>query len=86
MVLEPKFIDYVKNDSDSMAVLADIAKDGQLSAYPHQRLLAVHGHHSRQDAPRRRVACLEGLGMSSSAHSATRRRPPVESAGRASSS
>ncbi len=62
-VLEPEVFDYIAGD-DMMwegEPLEKLARDGQLMAYQHARVLAVHGHaageaHPRRDLGQRRCA------------------------------
>ncbi len=48
-VLEPAVFDYIDGDDTQLEhePLERLAKDGQLMAYRHYRVLAVHGHDSR---------------------------------------
>ena len=51
-VLEPGIVDYIDDDESTkweLAPLERLAKDGELMAYRHYRVLAVHGHPAGQE-------------------------------------
>ena len=55
-VLEPGVLDYISRRRDGLrgaSRMERLAADGQLMAYRHERLLAVHGHPARSPAARR---------------------------------
>ena len=69
MVLEREVLDYIDGDDDyfQREPMERLAADGQLMAYRHESLLAVHGHAARQASARQPVGVgtgpLEGVGL-----------------------
>ena len=74
-VLEPKVFDYIDGDDTQWEKepLERLAADGQLMAYRHDIVLAVHGYAARQEAARRSLAqrrsTMENMGGMTCAYS-----------------